>query len=81
MIRGLSYDRIMATGYGRQLIEIENISSELAEVSQATTQRLTGEEVLISDEELMKKLSFLETGEHGVVLAVVPGLRDLLIDQ
>lgn len=63
-----------------KLIEMENISAELAEVSRATTQRLSGGEVLISDEELMKKLSFLETGEHGVVLAVVPGLRDLLMD-
>jgi len=34
-------------------------------------------EATLSIELLRKKLSFLEAGENGVILAMVPGLRSL----
>lgn len=63
-----------------KLQDIEKISLELSEVSNAIIQKVSGDETDFTKEDLMEKLSFLETGEHGVVVAVVPGLRGLLLN-
>ncbi|MEL6652961.1 MAG: family 20 glycosylhydrolase, partial [Bacteroidota bacterium] len=60
--------------------EIENLSRELAIVSQLLQRHLEKVEPLTETEkaQLEEKLQFLETGENGVMVAVVPGLGALL---
>ncbi len=60
-----------------KLQEVENISRELSVVARAAIQHL--ENGTDAKEQIMEKLAFLETGEHGVILAVAPGLRRLLM--
>ncbi|MEL6843041.1 MAG: hypothetical protein AAFP02_07480, partial [Bacteroidota bacterium] len=60
--------------------EIENLSRELSTVSQLLQRHLEKVEPLTETEkaQLEEKLQFLETGENGVMVAVVPGLGALL---
>lgn len=61
--------------------DVDNISKELAEVAELALISIEGKELGISDEELARKLSLLETGENGVIVAVVPGLRRIIESQ
>jgi hypothetical protein len=61
--------------------EIENISRTLAEVSDIAYKKLNGAQVELPADQLAEKLLFLETGEHGVIVAVVPGLRRILFEN
>ena len=61
-----------------KLMDIENISLELALVSKAALATLNETEMEITDDVIVEKLVYLETGEHGLIVAVVPGLRQLL---
>ena len=60
--------------------EVENISKILAELSDLAINKLNGENLEFSEGQLMEKLNFLETGEHGVMIAVVPGLKKVIIE-
>ena len=63
-----------------KLKDVENISIELSALSTEAIRKIEQGTSSYSEEELMKKLNFLEAGEHGVIVAVVPGLRTLLIN-
>jgi len=60
-----------------KLKDIENISKVLSEVSAAALKKMENPKGPVT-EELKQQLAFLETGEHGVIVAVVPGLRRIL---
>ncbi len=64
-----------------KLEDIEDISLELSKVSADAIAILDNRETTLSKELLLNKLSFLETGENGVILAVVPGLRKIILSQ
>lgn len=64
-----------------KLKDIENISAELELVSEAALSRLQGFNKDFNKDEISEKLVFLETGEAGVILAVVPGLRKLVANN
>ena len=61
-----------------KLMDIENISLELALVSKAALATVNETEKEITDDVIVEKLVYLETGEHGVIVAVVQGLRRIL---
>lgn len=66
-----------------KLQEVSKISTEFSFVSNHLLAMLNQNEV-VSEEKIQtleQKLNFLETGENGVMLAVVPGLRKLLSTQ
>lgn len=68
-----------------KLKEIENISTDLSLVAASCLNliRSTNNLPKLNDDEktmIMEKLSFLETGENGVLVAVVPGLRRLVTE-
>lgn len=64
-----------------KLADIENISRELAMVSEAALVIIAGDIPKLSKESLIEKLNFLETGEHGLIVAVVPGLRTIILAE
>ncbi|HPF51256.1 MAG TPA: beta-N-acetylhexosaminidase [Draconibacterium sp.] len=63
-----------------QLEKVAKISSVFSEVSQSLLQRFEDDNVFSEEEKqiLSDKITFLENGENGMVLAVAPGLRKLL---
>lgn len=63
-----------------KLREVERISSDFSLVSGAAL--LAIEQKISEDEtkDLMEKLSFLDQGENGVLLAVSPGLKRLIVE-
>ncbi len=66
-----------------KLQEVSKISSEFSLVTGQLLEMLNQNEKW-SDEQVLsleQKLNFLETGENGVMVAVVPGLRQLLSTQ
>jgi hypothetical protein len=62
-----------------ELGDVENISLELSVVSENVIAILDDREPNLSKELLLTKLSFLETGENGLLVAVVPGLRKIIM--
>lgn len=63
-----------------KLQDIQKISEELSLVSAATLSIMNKDQADIGNELLLEKLSFLESGENGVIVAVVPGLRRLILE-
>lgn len=63
-----------------KLKDVEKFSLELSVVSVAALNKLGMRETNFSEDELMEKLSFLETGEHGVIVAVASGIRRILTE-
>ena len=65
-----------------KLLDIERISMDFSFVAQAVLEKQTQGRLLTDDEQnqIMEKLAFLEQGEHGVLVAAVPGLRKLLLE-
>jgi len=61
-----------------KLRDIEIISLELSVVSENAIAILDDRQPNLSKEVLLTKLSYLETGENGVLLAVVPGLKKIV---
>jgi hexosaminidase len=62
-----------------ELGDVENISLELSVVSENVIAILDDRQPNLSKELLLTKLSFLETGENGLLVAVVPGLRKIIM--
>jgi len=63
-----------------QLEKVAKISSVFSEVSESLLQRFEDDNVFSEEEKqiLSDKITFLENGENGMLLAVGPGLRKLL---
>jgi len=63
-----------------ELNKVTKISEEFSTVSQALLQKFEQDSVLSEEEinALSGKITFLENGENGMLLAVAPGLRNLL---
>jgi hexosaminidase len=64
-----------------KLQDVQNISHDLSVVSDGALALLDNRESNLSKEILLSKLSFLETGENGVVVAVTPGLRRIISER
>jgi len=64
-----------------KLMDIEHISADFSFIAQSALDKLNPGKMLSEEEknEVMEKLTFLEQGENGVLLAVVPGLRKLIL--
>jgi hypothetical protein len=64
-----------------KLMDIEHISANFSFIAQSALDKLNAGKMLSEEEnnEVMEKLTFLEQGENGVLLAVVPGLRKLIL--
>ncbi len=63
-----------------KLNDLTTMNSELLLVSEELILRLESGEPSMTDSLLNQKLSMLETGENGLILAVVPSLRKLKSD-
>jgi hexosaminidase len=61
-----------------KLRDIEIISLELSVVSENSIAILDNREPNLSKEMILTKLSFLETGDNGMWVAVVPGLKKIV---
>ncbi len=75
-------ERLMSfIGESEKLMEIEHISADFSLVSHAALEKLSNKSSVTQEEisQLMEKMAFLEQGDHGVLLAVVPGLRKLIL--
>ena len=65
-----------------KLKEIENISAQFSEIATITLKAIEANRKPFEQlNEVQQKLTFLENGENGVLLAVVPGLRILIMEQ
>ena len=66
-----------------RLMDVTQISKDLSEVSGVCLSMMKAAAKDLSEEDnqlIMKKINFLETGEAGVMVAVVPGLRRLMLE-
>ena len=64
-------------------MEVEEISRTMSEVASACLAKLEGGAKDLSGEDnqlIIEKINFLEAGEAGVMVAVVPGLRRLMLE-
>lgn len=64
----------------KALQPVSNISGEFSFVSGVLLQKLASGKIFTEEEKnsLSEKIAFLENGENGMLLAVAPGLRNLL---
>ena len=66
-----------------KLKEIEQISAQFSDLSNIALRIIESGNAMDEkqEEEILKKLVFLENGENGVMVAVVPGIRRLVIAE
>lgn len=63
-----------------KLRDVEKLSDQLAEISKMALGKLQDESFEYNQQKAEEKLTFLNQGDNGVVVAVVPGLRRILIE-
>lgn len=63
-----------------KLQDVEKISRQLAEISTLSVNKLQDNDFEYDRQKAEEMLTFLDQGENGVVVAVVPGLRRILTD-
>jgi len=60
-----------------KLRDLAGMNKELILISEELISRIEKGQAVMSDSVLNHKLSYLETGENGLILAIVPSLRKL----